>query len=144
MKNKYLNIFFNFDHKIKGTLNGTTQIDSSSLFVLSNSVLFLKLNYPMANVSQKVNRTRNARSSETLNNTYTTVGSNFTMKTQLTFANSQSSSATSNSVTLLIYDSLCQNCNSVDICTIQVNHIFKYIYFSTKIFQIFFLSLPLA
>jgi len=96
-------------------LKNSTQLDSDNLYVISNRVFFLKLIYPMSYINK--NRTTRAI---TLNNTQASESSNYTLRATVTFANSKTTYSFSNNVTILIFDSMCQNCSSVNNCEIQV------------------------
>jgi len=103
---------------IKKTLNNKTNLSSSNLFVLTNEVFFLKLDNKIVNVTRKVNKI--SSTSIITSNAY----SNYTMSVNLKYSNNNGSF--SNQVTFLIYDSLCQQCNSTNTCTIKVCNLYIY------------------
>lgn len=83
------------------------------MFVVNSEIVFLKLNNPTTKVSRfSMNKNRIDASVSSIN---------FTMRTTLTFTNNIVNGTTfSNDVTLLVYDSLCNECTSVTSCTLKV------------------------
>jgi hypothetical protein len=98
---------------IKKILNNNTNLSSSNLFVITNKVFFLKLDNQITNITRNINK-------RSIDNSTSSSYSNYTMSATLKFSNDQNNGTFSNQVSFLIYDSLCQQCDSNNACTIKV------------------------
>lgn len=86
-------------------------LGTTNVFVVNSEIVFLKLDNPNATSTRISNSEKRLDSSSS--------SSNYTMRANIRYTNDISGSIFSNDITVLVYDSLCNDCTSLNSCTVK-------------------------